>query len=159
MTIDRSENAEGELDAIFEFVGKSGKLWKRRIWEDELALLIDASGAVGGRKKTQDLFRYEDGNGNDYDIKSHHINEYLDSITPRNQKVTAKDFRTWAATQKMAHRLSEQLDPDTQGARKRVATTVIKTVAEDLGNTPTVCRSSYVHPIILSDWAEGKFHN
>ncbi|MEK6780679.1 MAG: DNA topoisomerase IB [Bacteroidota bacterium] len=157
MTIDRSNEAEGELDAVFEFVGKSGKLWKRRIWEDDLALLISKSGEVGSKKKSHDLFRYEDKNGNDFDIKSNHINEYLDAITPKDTKVTAKDFRTWAATWKTAFRLSRQLDPDTENARKRVSNEVIKTVAFDLGNTPTVCRSSYIHPIILSDWAKGSF--
>ncbi|MEQ8424676.1 MAG: hypothetical protein RIA63_08185, partial [Cyclobacteriaceae bacterium] len=159
MKIDRSRQAEGELDAVFEFIGKSGKLWKRRIWEDDLALLIDESGAIGGRKKSQDLFRYEDQNGNDFDIKSNHINEYLDAITAEHEKVTAKDFRTWAATWKAASRLSRQLDPDTATARKRVSNEVIKTVASDLGNTPTVCRSSYIHPTILSDWSEGTFRS
>jgi DNA topoisomerase I len=157
--IDRSKEAEGKLDAIFEFVGKSGKLWKRRIWEDDLAALIMASGKVGSNKKSQDLFRYEDKNGNDFDIKSNHINEYLDALTPKDTKVTAKDFRTWAATWKTAFRFSEQLDPDTVTARKRVSNEVIKTVASDLGNTPTVCRSSYIHPTILSDWSEGSFRS
>ncbi len=157
MTIDRSTSAEGELDAVLEFKGKSGKMWKRRIWEDDLALLIEASGDVGGRDDSQDLFRYEDGNGNDYDIKAYHINDYLDAITRKHGKVTAKDFRTWAATTKTAERLSKQLDPETVSGRKRVATKVIKTVAEDLGNTPTVCRSSYIHPSILKDWLEGEF--
>jgi DNA topoisomerase I len=157
--IDSSKEAEGELDAVFEFVGKSGKLWKRRIWEDDLALLIKASGEVGSKKKSQDLFRYEDKSGNDFDIKSNHINEYLDALTSKNIKVTAKDFRTWAATWKTAFRFSEQLDPDTATARKRVSNEVIKTVASDLGNTPTVCRSSYIHPTILSDWAEGSFRS
>jgi len=159
MTIDRSKEAEGELDAVFEFVGKSGKLWKRRIWEDDLALLIKESGEVGSQKKSHDLFRYIDENGNDFDIKSNHINEYLDAITPTTTKVTAKDFRTWAATWKTAYRLSKQLDPDSATARKRVSNEVIKTVASDLGNTPTVCRSSYIHPILLSDWTKGSFRS
>ena len=157
LTIDRSETAEGELDAIFEFTGKSGKLWRRRIWEDDLALLIEASGKVGGISKTQDLFRYEDQSGKDFDIKSYHINEYLDDIASKHQKVTAKDFRTWAATWKTAFRLSKQLDPDTVTGRKRVLSQVIKTVSSDLGNTPTVCRSSYIHPTIISDWEDGNF--
>lgn len=157
MTIDRSKAAEGELDAIFEFTGKSGKVWKRRIWEDDLAMLIDASGAVGGRIESQDLFRYEDKTGRDFDIKSHHINEYLDAITSKFGKVTAKDFRTWAATWKTASRLSRQLDPDTAYARKRVSNEVVKTVSSDLGNTPTVCKASYIHPAILADWQEGNF--
>ncbi len=157
MKIDRSKEAEGELDAILEFTGKSGKHWKRRIWEDDLALLIDASGAVGGRHKTQDLFRYEDANGLDHDIKSHHINEYLDAITGTGEKVTAKDFRTWAATQKAASRLANQLDPEKTTARKKVLNEVVKTVSSDLGNTPAVCKSSYIHPAIQSDWIEGTF--
>ena len=157
ITIDRSAEAEGELDAIFEFTGKSGKHWHRRIWEDDLALLIEASGRVGKKAKGQDLFRYEDGNGRDFDIKSNHVNEYLDYCTATNKKVTAKDFRTWAATWKTAHRLSEQLDPDGVTERKKVLLQVIKTVSSDLGNTPTVCRSSYIHPIIISDWEAGSF--
>lgn len=157
MKLDGSKHAEGELDAVFEFMGKSGKLWKRRIWEDDLAQLIKQSGAVGKQSKNRDLFRYEDKDGNDFDIKANHINEYLDAITAKNEKVTAKDFRTWAATWKTASRLSKQLDPDTPTARKRIANEVIKTVASDLGNTPTVCRSSYIHPTILSDWTHGKF--
>ena len=157
ITIDRSAEAEGELDAIFEFTGKSGKLWRRRIWEDDLALLIEASAKVGGRSKAQDLFRYEDTNGRDFDIKSNHINEYLDDIASKHKKVTAKDFRTWSATWKTAFRLSKQLDPDTTTARKRVLNQVIKTVSSDLGNTPTVCRSSYIHPTIISDWEDGSF--
>ena len=157
ITIDRSAEAEGELDAIFEFTGKSGKHWHRRIWEDDLALLIEASGKVGGRKKSQDLFRYEDGNGRDFDIKSNHVNEYLDSCAPDKKKVTAKDFRTWAATWKTAMRLSEQLDPNTATERKKVLLQVIKTVSSDLGNTPSVCRSSYIHPLIIADWEAGRF--
>ncbi len=158
MIIDRSANAEGKGDAVFEFVGKSGKLWKRRIWEDDLVKIIQASGEVGGKNKNQDLFRYHDKNGNDYDVKANHINEYLDAITP-NADVTAKDFRTWAATWKAAFRLSRQIDPDTDRARKKVANEVVKTVASDLGNTPTVCRSSYIHPKILNDWSNGTFRS
>jgi DNA topoisomerase-1 len=159
MTIDRSKTAEGKQDAVFEFIGKSGKHWKRRIWEDDLVALIIASGQLGGNKKSQDLFRYEDKNGEDFDVKANHINEYLDDITATHNKVTAKDFRTWAATWKTAFRLSRQLDPDTVTARKRVANEVVKTVASDLGNTPTVCRSSYIHPKVLSDWLDGDFRS
>jgi DNA topoisomerase-1 len=156
MVIDRSRDAEGKYDAVFEFVGKSGKLWKRRIWEDELVALIIASGKVGGTDAKQDLFRYEDESGADHDVKSHHINEYLDAIT-KKAAVTAKDFRTWAATWKAAHRLSEQIDPDTDAARKKVSKAVIKTVSSDLGNTPAVCATSYIHPAILADWTHGSF--
>jgi DNA topoisomerase-1 len=159
MSIDRSKNAEGELDAIFEFMGKSGKFWKRRIWEDDLANMIAQSGKMGNGKSNEDLFGYEDGNGNYFDIKAYHINEYLDAITSEDKRVTAKDFRTWAATWKTAFRLSKQHDPNTITARKKVTREVIRTVASDLGNTPAVCVSSYIHPTILSDWLEGSFRS
>jgi DNA topoisomerase-1 len=159
MVIDRSKTAEGKMDAILEFKGKSGQMWKRRIWEDELVILIKASGELGGVNKNQDLFRYYDKNGQDCDVKSNHINEYLDNLTSKFRKVTAKDFRTWAATCKTAYRLSKQLDPDTVTGRKRVANEVVKTVASDLGNTATVCRSSYIHPGILADWMKGSFRS
>lgn len=159
MKVDRSKSAEGKHDAIFEFVGKSGKLWKRRIWEDDIVTLIIASGKVGGTSKKQDLFRYHDPNGKDYDVKSNHINEYLDAITKKYGKVTAKDFRTWAATWKAAHRLSQQHDPDTDKARKKLSKDVVKTVSADLGNTPAVCQSSYIHPTVLSDWSDGSFRS
>ena len=157
VTFDRSRKAVGKLDAIFEFMGKSGKMWKRTIWEDDLAILIDESGRVGGNKNHHDLFRYEDSRGNDFDVKSNHVNEYLDVLTSEFGKVTAKDFRTWAATWKTAFRLSQQLDPTTKNARKKVLNQVIKTVSSDLGNTPAVCRASYIHPSIMSDWTDGLF--
>ncbi len=159
VVIDRSRTAEGKYDAIFEFIGKSGKLWKRRIWEDDLVALIIASGKVGGLSKKQDLFRYEDKTGADHDVKSNHVNEYLDAITKRSARVTAKDFRTWAATWKAAYRLSEQHDPDADAARKKVSRDVIKTVSSDLGNTPAVCATSYIHPVILKDWGDGSFRS
>lgn len=157
VTFDRSKNAEGKIDAVFEFVGKSGKLWKRRIWEDDLATMIADSGTIGNQGRNVDLFKYQDDKGQVFDIKSHHVNEYLDGITPPDHKVTAKDFRTWAATWKTASRLAKQLDPDTVTGRKKVANEVVKTVASDLGNTPAVCRSSYIHPKVLHDWHEGDF--
>ena len=157
MKIDRSDTAEGKLDAVLEFKGKSGKDWKLRIWEDDLATLIEKSGLVGGRSKSQDLFRSEDEKGKDYDIKSYHINDYLNSAVPGKIKPTAKEFRTWAATWKMASRLAEQVDPETKSARTKVANEVARTVASDLGNTLAVCKSSYIHPLILEDWQSGQF--
>lgn len=157
VTIDKSGQAEGKMDIIFEFKGKSNQQWKTRITEDKLALLIKASGDLTGKGKNNDLFCYEDENGSHCDIKANHINEYLDSITPESTKITSKEFRTWAATWKTAFRLSQQKDADAQYAKKRIANEVVKTVAEDLRNTVTVCRSSYIHPVILEDWLEGSF--
>ena len=95
---------DGEIDAVLNFTGKSGKEWKLLIKDDEVARLIEESGKIGGKEKTQDLFRYSDENGNDYDIKAEHINDYLEEHM--DHRYTAKDFRTWAASWKTAARLA-----------------------------------------------------
>ncbi|HJM24496.1 MAG TPA: hypothetical protein QF821_02485 [Candidatus Thalassarchaeaceae archaeon] len=95
---------EGDIDAVLSFTGKSGKNWKLLIKDDKVARLIEESGKVGGKEKTQDLFRYLDENGNDFDIKAEHINDYLEKHM--NHRYTAKDFRTWAASWKTASRLA-----------------------------------------------------
>ena len=99
----KGEDAEGDIDAVFDFIGKSGKRWRLVIEDDLLANMIEESGKVGGKKKTQDLFRYIDDNGKDFDIKADHINKYIATVF-EGLGFTAKDFRTWAASWKTPHR-------------------------------------------------------
>ena len=101
----RDDDAEGEIDAVFDFIGKSGKHWRLVIEDDFLATLIEDSRKVGGKKKDQDLFRYEDENGKDFDIKADHINKYIAEVFD-GLGFTAKDFRTWAASWKTGARLA-----------------------------------------------------
>lgn len=101
----RGDDAEGEIDAVFDFIGKSGKHWRLVIEDDDLATLIEDSGKLGGKKKDQDLFRYEDEKGRDFDIKADHINKYIADVFD-GLGFTAKDFRTWAASWKTGARLA-----------------------------------------------------
>lgn len=101
----KGEDAEGDIDAVFDFMGKSGKRWRLVIEDDRLANMIEESGKVGGKKKTQDLFRYIDDNGKDFDIKADHINKYIATVF-EGLGFTAKDFRTWAASWKTGARLA-----------------------------------------------------
>jgi DNA topoisomerase-1 len=100
----KGEKAEGKIDAVLNFTGKSGKEWKILIKDDDVAKLIEESGKIGGKDKKQDLFRYLDEKGNDFDIKAEHINDYLEKYM--RHRYTAKDFRTWAASWKAAARLA-----------------------------------------------------
>ena len=93
-----------KINAMMEFTGKSGKDWKIYVRHPEIAKLIEDSAKIGGKDKEQDLFRYVDENGNDFDIKAEHINEYLNQ--KMENKYTAKDFRTWAASWKTGARLA-----------------------------------------------------
>ncbi len=105
------DEAEGEIDQIFDFTGKSGKHWRLLIEDDDLAKMIQESRLIGDDQKedksddSQDLFMFLDDNDEPKDLKAEHINEYLDSCTDAKTKYTAKDFRTWAASWKTAARL------------------------------------------------------
>ena len=136
----------------FEFVGKSGKEHHISLKDKRLAAIIKQSYEIPG----YELFKYIDEDGEKHVVDSSDVNEYLQATT--GQPFTAKDFRTWAATVLAAEVLCEGDCPDEVASRKKVTSTAIKDVAEHLGNTPAVCRSSYVHPLILEAFEEGSFH-
>src|SRR6185295_2167626 len=83
------------------------------------------------------------------------VNAYLREVA--GWDVTAKDFRTWAATVLMALALEEVCRGDGGNPTKRNVRSAIATVAERHGNTPTICRKSYIHPEILNCYLDGDF--
>ena len=133
----------------FEFVGKSGQDWEVALEDARLARIIRRCEALPGYR----LFKYLDDEGETRSVESSDVNDYLREIT--GEDVTAKDFRTWAGTVAATLLLTE-LEPFTSKtqATKNV-TGVIKEVARKLGNTPAICRKSYVHPSVLSCYLEG----
>ena len=133
----------------FQFKGKSGKTWRLQIKDRRIAKIVKACQDLPG----QELFQYLDENGERKDVASADVNAYLREITGRD--VTAKDFRTWAGTVLAALALQEFANFDTQATVKKNVRAAIERVAARLGNTPTICRKCYVHPEILSLYAEG----
>ena len=126
----------------FEFKGKSGKVWRLGVRDRRLARIVKACQDLPG----QHLFGYRDGAGALQAITSCDVNAYLKSVTGRD--ISAKDFRTWTATVLAAEALAATEPPP---CRKALGG-VIKSVAARLGNTPTVCRASYIHPEIIEAW-------
>jgi DNA topoisomerase IB len=88
-----------------------------------------------------------------HDVTSTEINAYLKEIS--DAEVTAKDFRTWNATVLMAAALAETPSPATKTARKRVIKQAYERVSETLGNTPAVCKASYVDPRVVDHFEHG----
>jgi DNA topoisomerase IB len=88
------------------------------------------------------------------EVRSEHVNEYLRSVSGLD--VTAKDFRTWHASVLMGMELGELELPTTATARKRAVVGAYRAVAEQLQNTPAVCRSSYVDPRVVDLWQAGR---
>ena len=81
------------------------------------------------------------------------MNDYLREIS--GEDFTAKDFRTWAGTVAAAMALQEFLEVDDDAGRKQAVVRAIEGVAEQLGNTPTVCRACYVHPEVIDRYLDG----
>ncbi len=101
----------------------------------------------------QELFQYEDEHGHMHHVDSHDVNAYLQEIT--GEDITAKDFRTWAATNLAAMALRELERYDSAAAAKKNVLRAVESVAKLLGNTPSVCRKCYIHPAIFDGYLDG----
>jgi DNA topoisomerase I len=133
----------------FTFRGKGGKEHEIGLRNRRLARLVKQMQELPG----QELFQYRDEEGRRVDVTSGAVNEYLREIS--GQDFTAKDFRTWAGTVAAAMALQDFLEIDDEAGRKRAVVRAIETVAEQLGNTPTVCRACYVHPEVIERYLDG----
>lgn len=105
----------------------------------------------------EELLGYWVGEGADrqwHDVSSDEVNAYLKEIS--GAEITAKDFRTWSATVLMAATLAESPKPASRTARKRVVKEAYVRVSEQLGNTPTVAKASYVDPRVVDKWEHGE---
>ncbi|MDQ2817916.1 MAG: DNA topoisomerase IB [Candidatus Eremiobacteraeota bacterium] len=136
----------------FRFRGKSGKEHEISIADRRLARIVKRCQDLPG----QHLFQYIDDDGKQQSVDSADVNEYLRRIC--GQEFTAKDFRTWTGTFLCALRLRdfEQFSSDSE-AKKNIAA-VVKHVAEELGNTPTICRKCYVNPKVLEAYLDRTLH-
>jgi DNA topoisomerase IB len=99
------------------------------------------------------LLAYRDGQ-HWRDIKSPDINEYVKKVTGGD--FSAKDFRTWNATVLAAVALAVSgQTKQSKTARQRAITRAVKEVAHYLGNTPAVCRASYIDPRVFDRYRGG----
>jgi DNA topoisomerase I len=133
----------------FKFRGKSGIPHTIKLGDRRLARVVKRCQDLPG----QELFQYVDDEGTVQDVDSGDVNEYLREIA--GDDFTAKDFRTWAGTVLAAMALQEFEAFDSQTQAKKNVVRAIERVAERLGNTPSVCRKCYVHPVILDAYLDG----
>jgi DNA topoisomerase-1 len=133
--------ARGEI--LLRFRGKGGKAHDIRVSDRRLARLVRRIRDLPGHE----LFQYVDERGGVRSVTSGDVNAYLREAS--GEDFTAKDFRTWAGTLIAAQGLSGER-PGGNGAAKRA----VAAVAVRLGNTPAVCRKSYIYPGILAAYAD-----
>jgi DNA topoisomerase-1 len=141
---------EGDT-ATFDFTAKSGKRRIQVVRDPEVAEVLRRL----KRRRTGgvELLAYRE-DGRWRDLRSADINAYLKERC--GEEHTAKDFRTWHATVLAAVDLaSSGIEPTGPTAVRRATAATVRTVSEYLGNTPAVCRASYIDPRVFERFAEG----
>lgn len=137
---------------LLSYPGKGGKLQMREIEDASAAGVLRALLREPGR----DVFRYRGETGEWVKVRRRHLNAYLAEFD--GGRFTAKDFRTWAGTLFGACALARIgcPSPSSARARRRCVAQAMRETSELLGNTPAVCRASYVSPVVLDAFAKGR---
>ncbi len=144
----RHVDVDGSL-ITFRFRGKGGKLSDVDVSDARVARVLRRCEGLPG----QHLFQYVGDEGEPVDIDSDDVNAYLHDIA--GDDFTAKDFRTWTGTVLAAWALEELGEAGSPAGAKRQVVRAVESVAKELGNTPAVCRGSYVHPEVIEAHLEG----
>jgi DNA topoisomerase I len=141
--------------ATFTFKGKSGRPHEIVLDDKRLGRIIRRCHNLPG----QQLFQYLDDAGTRQPVDSGMVNDYLRAAMCENgdEGFTAKDFRTWGGTLRAIAYLACQ-ECDDQISEREFKQCVVQTaqeVADALGNTPAVCRKSYINPVVFEAWRSG----
>ena len=134
----------------FEFRGKSGISHAVDVTDRRIARIVQRCHELRGEV----LFKYLDDAGERQQVEAEDVNAYLQEVTGAD--ITAKDFRTWAGTMLVAEALRSMGPAETKReAEKNIVAAVDKT-ARMLGNTRSVCRKYYIHPVLIQAYLAGE---
>lgn len=154
LTTLESDHAAVEGTTVrFEFRGKSGVEQDVALRDRRLANIVRACQELPG----EDLFGYLDDEGEAVDVTSTMVNEYLRERAGAD--VTAKHFRTWGGTVTVGEALAVLPPPDDEREAKSNELAAVDAAAAALGNTRTVCRNCYVHPVIGDAYRDGQLQD
>lgn len=149
-TVRREHVTIAKNEVVFDFPAKSNQ---RRIQSIRDAAARRALEAMYKRRSgPDDLLAYRQGK-EWRDVRSDEINEYIHEHV--GDQFTAKNFRTWHGTVLAAVELAGEQKPRSQAAAKRAIKQAVDQVSEALGNTPAVCRASYIDPRVLDRYRDG----
>lgn len=134
----------------FDFTGKSYVRHRKILVDSELSEIMKELQNTGPKRK---LFCFIDDEGKVKPIKPADINAYLKRAT--EDGFSSKDFRTWGATLLASVRLAEIGTAAEEKEKAKNVVLAVKAVSKELGNTPAVCRSAYIHPTIIAAYEKG----
>jgi DNA topoisomerase I len=146
----RKAHVRVEGDAVcFSYVGKRSIKQRQVVVDRQVARFVarELMKTPGAR-----LFRYQDEGGAWRNLTARDVNDYLREVA--GTAYTAKDFRTWGGTLRLATVLAEIGPAASEREGKKNVVTAVRLVASELGNTPTICRKSYVHPIVIERYLD-----
>jgi DNA topoisomerase IB len=146
----RHVKVDGET-VTFDYVAKAGKRRVQSVVDPEVVEVVQALKRRRGGKP--ELLAWRDGT-RWVDVRSADINAYVKDCTGGD--FSAKDFRTWNATVLASVALAVSADVTSPTGRKRAVTRAVKEVSHYLGNTPAVCRASYIDPRVIDRFNEGR---
>jgi len=136
----------------FDFTGKSGVQQQQKLKDRKVSKIVrDLL-----KHPSREVFKYQNGDAQFVNVTRQHINNYIREVM--GERFSAKDFRTWAGTLICACALARAgTEPrERQSSRRRKVVEAIRETAEILGNTPAVCRSSYICPEIINSFEGGR---
>ncbi|UZT99408.1 DNA topoisomerase IB [Chryseobacterium fluminis] len=128
----------------FSFKGKKGVMHNVNLKSRRLSRLVQKCKEIPGKE----LFQFYDDDGNHHTIDSGMVNNYIKEIS--GEDFTAKDFRTWSGTVNALIAFKEIGYAETNTEYKKKVKEALERVASHLGNTSTVCRKYYVHPLVIN---------
>lgn len=134
---------------VLDFRGKGGIDQHAEVRDARLARVVAEMDGLPG----YEVFKYIDDDGDVVDVRSDDVNAYIKEVM--GEDFSAKDFRTWAGTVAAAVALDEVGPIDGARDRQRAVTRVCRIAAELLGNTPAVCRASYIDPRVIDSFLDG----
>jgi DNA topoisomerase I len=141
---------EGE-EIVFDFPAKSNRRRIQAIGDEAAIAALEAMRRRRGGPA--DLLAFKEGR-RWRDVRSDDINDYIQDAI--GEQYSAKDFRTWSGTVLAAAALAGEQKPASEAAAKRTIARAVKTVAAALGNTPAVCRRSYIDPRVFDRYRDGE---
>ena len=133
----------------FDFRGKHGIDHHIDLSDRRLARVVARCRDLPG----QDLFQFVDEHDERHHVTSDDVNDYLREVS--GEDITAKDFRTWAATNLAAAALTAFEQFDSAAKAKKNLVLAVEEVAKRLGNTPAICRKCYIHPAVFEGYLDG----
>jgi DNA topoisomerase-1 len=135
------------------FRAKGGKVVRKEFRAPRLAEVIEMLRGLPGRR----LFQYRNGDGAVRAVRAREVNAFLREIA--GVKISLKDFRTLLASAAVLEALACQAPAASPRQRRRQVLEAVRAVAEDLHNTPAICRRSYVHDTVVTAFEDGVLEN